>query len=180
MDISSNTRKAFASLSMCGFAAGMLAYILSFLAVPVESVYPWMGLLCAGMMMLFLPIFILEYPNSRSPTFFYNEFARGMPKWVAPCEWILALVALAQVIWFALHSGLGVPAHQEAQYVIESHGHVLKVISEAEYLALEEAGLRMFAAMLVSFYFVPMMYWSFRPSGRPSGIRVGSTIKGPS
>jgi hypothetical protein len=168
VNISSNTRKALASLSMCGFAAGMLAYIVSFLGVPVDRLYPWMGLLCAGMMLLFLPVFILEYPNSRSPTFFYNEFAKGMPKWVAPCEWILALIALVQVIWFAMHSGLGVPALQDGQYVIESHGQVLKVISAAEYLALKEAGLRMFAAMLVSFYFVPMMYWWFRRNGLPN------------
>jgi hypothetical protein len=150
---------------MCGFAASMLAYILSFFGVPAERVYPWMGLLCAGMMLLFVPVYILEYPNSRSPTFFYKEFANGMPKWVTPCEWILALIALMQIIWFALHSGLGVPAFQDGQYVIESRGQVLKVISEAEYLALKGAGLRMFAAMLVSLYFVPMMYWSFRRSG---------------
>ena len=165
MNVSSNTRRVFASLSMCGFAASMLAYILSFFGVPAERVYPWMGLLCAGMMLLFVPVYILEYPNSRSPTFFYKEFANGMPKWVTPCEWILALIALMQIIWFALHSGLGVPAFQDGQYVIESRGQVLKVISDAEYLALKGAGLRMFAAMLVSLYFVPMMYWSFRRSG---------------
>ncbi len=165
MSISSNTRKVFASLSMCGFAASMLAYILSFFGVPTERVYPWMGLLCAGMMLLFVPVYILEYPSSRSPTFFYKEFANGMPKWVAPCEWILALIALMQIFWFAFHSGLGVTAFQDGQYVIESRGQVLKVISEAEYLTLKGAGLRMFAAMLVSLYFVPMTYWSFRRSG---------------
>lgn len=160
--INSNTRTVLAFLSTSGFAGGALAYASTFRQVPTDKIFPWMGLLCIGMMLLFAPIFVLEYPESRAPSFFYQGFARGMPRWVSPCEWILALIALTQVIWFALQSGPGVPAVQDGQYVIESRGQILRVISEAEYLGLKEAALRMFSAMMVSFYYVPMAYWWFR------------------
>lgn len=165
MIFSSNARKALVSLSICGLTVSVLVYVLSFSAVPVDPVFSWTGVLCVGMMALFLPIIYLEYPRSKNPFFFYMGFARGMPGWVAPCEWLLALFALSQVVWFALHSGLGVPSFQDGQYVIESRGQVLKVISRAEYLALKEAGLRMIAAMMASFYFVPVMYWWFHGQG---------------
>jgi hypothetical protein len=168
MTISSNARTVLALLSASGFAGATLAYALTFRHAPVDKILTWMGLLCFGMMMLFAPIYVLEYPRSRARSFLYQGFARGMPRWVAWCEWILALIALTQVIWFALHSGWGVPAVQEGQYVIESHGKILRVISEAEYLALKEAGLRMFSAMMVSFYYVPMAYWWFRRNDRPN------------
>jgi hypothetical protein len=165
--INSTTRTVLAFLSTLGFAGGALAYALTFRQVPTDTIFPWMGLLCVGMMLLFSPIFVLEYPQSRAPSSFYLGFARGLPGWVAPCEWILALIALTHIIWFALHSGLGVPAVQDGEYVIESRGHILRVISQAEFLALKEAALRMFSTMMVSFYYVPMAYWWFRRNDRP-------------
>lgn len=161
MTVSSSKRNLLAFLSACGMAVGILAYGESFDGIPAGNILPWIGLLCIGMIALFAPIYALEHPASRSLFFFYKGFARGMPNWVAPCEWVLALVALAHFVWFGIHSGFGVPAIKEGQYVLEARGQVLKALSQAEYLTLRGSEVRMFAAMMISFYFVPMMYWWF-------------------
>jgi hypothetical protein len=72
------------------------------------------------------------------------------------------LIGIAHLIWFALHSGWGVPAILDGQYVLDSRGQTLKVLTETEYRTLKAEEVRMFAAMTASFYFVPMMYCWFR------------------
>lgn len=37
----------------------------------------------------------------------------------------------------------------------------MQVLTESEYLALKAEDLRMYAALMIAVYLVPMMYWSF-------------------
>jgi len=157
-------RRFLAFLSACGLATSLVAYVGSFSGMRVDTTFRWWIILIPGWMALFAPIYALEYPASRAPSFCWKGFARGMPSWVAPCSWVLSLMAIAHFVWFATHSGWGVPAIQDGQYVLSARGQVLKVISQAEYLNLREAGARVFATMMVSFYFVPMVYWWFSRS----------------
>jgi hypothetical protein len=114
------------------------------------------------MLTLFIPIYVLEYPASKAPFFFWKDFARDMPGWVAPCAMILPLVPLGHLVWFLWHSGLGVPSIQDGQYVLSDRGHVLRLLTEGEYFALERAEARVFSAVMLSFYFVVTMYWWFK------------------
>ncbi len=120
------------------------------------------------MIALFIPIYALEYPASRKPTFFLKGFARGLPSWVAPCSGLLSLIGIAHLVWFAVHSGWGVPTILDGQYVLDTRGQILKVLTEAEYLTLKKAELRMFAAMMTALYFVPTMYWWFPRNEQPT------------
>ncbi len=162
MSMASNSRRILAALSACVIIANFFAYIYSFFGASVERIYPWFIPFILGWVVLFSPIYAREYPASRSPSFALKGFARGMPNWVAPCSWLLLLVAIAHFLWFAVHSGWGVPAILDGQYVLAARGHILKVLTQGEYLRLSGAGARMFAAMMVYFYFVPMVYWWFR------------------
>jgi hypothetical protein len=161
------TRGLLAFLSACGFAASILAFIATFSAVLVDTIFPWLVPLLLGWILLFIPMYTLEYPASRAPTFFWT-FARGMPSWVAPCGTALSLIGVAHLVWFGVHSGWGVPAIQDGQYVLGSRGRILKVLTQAEYLTLRAAGLRACATVMMSFYFAPMMYWWFRRNDRPA------------
>ena len=40
-------------------------------------------------------------------------------------------------------------------------GRVLKTLSQTEYLTLRGAEVRLVASVMISLYFVPMMYWWF-------------------
>lgn len=155
-----------AFLSACGFAASIFAYIASFSGALVDTIFPGFVPLLFGWIVLFIPMYALEYPASRAPTFFW-KFARGMPSWVAPCGTALSLIGVAHLVWVSVHSGLGVPAIQDGQYVLGSRGRILKVLTQAEYLTLAAAGLRACATIMISFYFAPMMYWWFRRKDRP-------------
>lgn len=165
MTVGSSTRWLLAILSACGFATSIFGYFASFSGALVDTVFPWFVPLLLGWMALFIPIYALEYPASRSPTFFW-KFARGMPSWVAPCGAALSVIGISHLVWFGLHSGLGVPAIVDGQYVLDTRGRILKVLTRAEYLALRAAGLRAFATMMMSFYYAPMMYWWFRRNDR--------------
>jgi hypothetical protein len=89
-----------------------------------------------------------------------------MPSWVAPCATLLTLVYAGHFVWFAIHTGLGVPSIKDGQYFIDNHGRNLTVLSQSEYLTLKAAELRMFATFAIAAYFIPMMYWWFRRDQR--------------
>lgn len=151
-----------AFLSALAIAACIFVYIYSFWGAPADKVLPWGILLIPGWMLLLAPIYALEYPASRTATFALKGFARGMPSWVAPCSWVLSVIAIFNFVWFAMHAGLGVPAIMDGQYVLDSRGRILKVLTQADYLALKEAELRTLATVMIYFFFVPMTYWWYR------------------
>jgi len=161
-----------AFLSACCIAASILGYMYSFSGTSVDKILLWgLLLLIPGWMALLVPMYVLEYPLSRTPSFCWKGFARGMPSWVAPCSWLLSLIAIAHLVWLAVQNGWGVPEIVNGQYVLESRGRILKVLTQAEYLALTEAELRAFTTMMIYFYFVTMMYWWFRQS-RPQNFSM--------
>jgi hypothetical protein len=160
-------RRFLALLSTCGLAASFVAYAESFSVSRADTIFRWWIVLLPGWMALFVPIYVLEYPASKAPSFAWKVFARGMPSWVAPCFWLLSLIALAHFAWFHVHAHWGVPEVRDGQYVLISHGHTLKVLTQADYVKLRAAGARMFASGMIMFYFMPVMYWWFpRPSER--------------
>jgi|ERR1700722_106865 len=159
--------RVLAILAACGFVAGVLAYVGSFLGAPVDPILQW-GILPVIVIVLAIhtPIYVLEYPASRSPSFAWTGFARGLPSWVAPCAGLLALFCLAQFVWAASQWGLGVPEIQDGQYVLGAHSQILKVLTQPEYFRLKELELRLFAAITINLCFAPMMYWWYRRTWR--------------
>jgi len=161
----STNRRFLAVLPAYGFAASTAGYIGSFSRASADNIFLWYLPLFLGLVALLGPICVLEYPASRAPTFSLKGFARGMPNWVAPCSWLFLLVAVAHFVWFAAHSGWGAPEILEGQYVLDARGHVLKVLTQQEYLKLRGAEARAVATLLIYFYFTPTTYWWFpRPS----------------
>jgi hypothetical protein len=156
--------RLLALLSACGISASLAIYAESFLRPRADIISLWWVVLILGWMALFIPIYALEYPESRSPSFAWKGFARGTPKWVAPCSWLLAAIAVLNFAWFAAHAGWGVPEIHDGQYVLNARGHVLKVLTQLEYFQLRAAEARLFATTMIYFYFLPLMYWWFRPS----------------
>jgi hypothetical protein len=153
------TRRLLAFLSTSGVSAGIFVYIKSFSGSTIDNSWIWLILLGVGLCAVGIPIRSLEHPSSQDWKFCWKEFARGMPSWVVFCNYLLVLVVIAHLVWYYLHGGSGVPTIKDGQYVLDSRGRILKVLTQAEYLTLREEQLRIAASLIISSYYIPMMYW---------------------
>lgn len=153
--------RILAGLSACAIALSVFAYVASFFGTTVDEMLPWAVIPVLGFMVLFVPIYFLEYPASRRWSWSFKGWARDMPNWVVRCFWLLQLIAIAHFAWSAAQNGLGVPEIVDGQYVLDSSGRILKVLTRTEYLKLRQGMERALATIMISLYFVPMMYWWF-------------------
>jgi hypothetical protein len=160
--VTPDIRRFFAFLSACGIAASVLVYIESFSGAAINNSWRWEILLGAGVVALGISIHILEYPSSNNRSFYWKGFERGIPRWVIRSNYLLMLIVIVHFAWYFLLGGFGMPTIKDGQYVLDNHGRILKVLTQAEYLSLNEAQLRIFATLMIACYFMPMMYWWFR------------------
>jgi hypothetical protein len=125
-----------------------------------------------GAIVLYVPIYAIEYPVGVSTSPWrgvsWKQMSRGMPSWVTPCVVLLSLIYVGHFIWFTLHTGLGVPSIRDGQYVIGSRERNLRTLSSSEYFVLKAEELRMLATLMITAYFMPMMYWWFRRNEQPT------------
>lgn len=127
----------------------------------MDAILPWLAPVVLVWMVLLVPI-IVDYPTSRSLSFAAKLSSLGMPSWAAACLWTVQLFTLGNLVWFAVRSGWGAPAVMDGQYVIDARGHVLRVLTQAEYFTRREAELSMITGFMISLYFLPMMYRWYR------------------
>jgi hypothetical protein len=157
--ISASSRRSLAALSACGIAAGLFVYFESFLGATMGNSWVWLILLAVGSLLVGVPIQRLERRSPRNWMFFRAGFMRGMPSWVVVCNYLLLALFIEHFVAYSVRSGYGVPAIIDGQYVLDSRGKILKVITQAEYLSLQEEGLRVTLSAIIASYFMPMMYW---------------------
>ena len=160
-------RRILAVVSACGAGVSLVAYIESYRGTTMEDVFPSAVVIHIGVFMLVLPMFAVEYSAVPHRTFFWKEFAQGMPKSVVPTIKILGLFFVVHFVLFLVQSHTASPEIKDGQYVLNNHGQIVKVLTQLEYLRLKGAELRLFAAGWIFFYFVPMVYWWFPRSRQP-------------
>ena len=154
-------RRFLSILSACVVAASILAYLCSFFGAPVDMIMPWFIPVFLGWMVLLVHIWAIDIRFQKTELRLegicarYAELGRSL---VVDTP----AVFIANFVWLAVHFGMGAPAIMDGQYVLDSHGQILKVLTHAEYFTLKEVELRTFAALMVFFYFVPMTYWWYR------------------
>ena len=167
MDVntSGDKSKVLAAVSVSGLFASFCVYCMSFYGNLADVLFPLFALFLFGALALTLPIYVREYPTIGGPLFFW-KFAHRMPNWVRRCEFVLVVIATAHFIWFAAHSGFGVPEVVNGQYVIDDHGRIAKVLTQGEYFALRGAALRMSMTITAVLYFLPSTYWWFLGNGK--------------
>jgi len=139
---------------VCAFA-----YIATFLTLPVDNLLPWSLLLFGGWFANIVAIYALEWPHLDGLRLTREQFMRDMPGWVNWCEIALAIILGGHFLWMLRKAGPGVPAIVDGQYVVESRGRILRVITESDYLQLKCLMDRMFAVLFFSLYFILTMYW---------------------
>ena len=163
MVIDPDVRRLFALLGACGLAVSAFSYVESFSTERMDTIFRSSVILVPIWMALLIPMYAIEYPASRAWNFAWKVLARGMPRWVAPSFNLLLLISLGHILWFAVHAGgWGAPDIWDGQYVLAARGHILKTLTQTEYLELRAAEARMFATAMFSLFFPLTMYWWFR------------------
>jgi hypothetical protein len=154
-------RRFLAVVSIFGLAASIVAYIASYFGSTMDSLWRWALLLHPGVFILVLPMFALEYSSIKNRVFFWTAFKQGRPTWTVQAITLTALFFLFHFVIFLIESHAASPEIKDGDYVLNNHGHIVKVLTHAEYLALKGAELRLFATGWIFFYLVVTMYWWF-------------------
>ena len=155
----------------CGIALIVcaLAYVNSFLATPTESMFSWSIVLFAGIFANIVAVYAVEWPRLDGLRLTRGQLMRDMPRWVNWWEIALAIMLVAHFLWMVREAGLGVPAIVDGQYVVESRGRILEVITESDYIHLKCIEFRIGAVLFLAIYFSLTMYWWFHKSRK--GLR---------
>jgi hypothetical protein len=155
------TRRVFAVFSACGLAASASAYVGSFFGATMNGLSEWAVVLHVGVFLLLLPMFAVESSSIKDRTFFWAGFGIGTPKWVVGGIKLLGLLFAFHFVLFFFQSHAASPDIKDGEFVLNSHDHIVKVLTQAEYLTLKGAELRLDAMGWMFFYFVLTMYWWF-------------------
>jgi hypothetical protein len=148
-------RKVIAIAAAPGLIAGVYIFIASFCGLTMEKLGAKAFLLHFGIFVLFIPLVTVErWSKGVDPL-------RGKPRWVVRSMQILFLEFLAVFVAFLALSNTGSPEIINGEYVLNSHGKIIKYISEREYLFLKGWELRFFASGWILGYYALMMYWWF-------------------
>jgi hypothetical protein len=159
-------RRILAITAALGFSASLGAFIGSFLSLTLDKMGKWIFLLHGGALLLFLPMFAIEYPGIRANVFFGKEFERGKPRWILFGIKVSFILFFIVFVLFLVLSRTASPEIQSGQYVLSNHGKIVRVLSESEYLHLKEWELRMFASGWMCFYLPIATYWWYPKSRR--------------
>jgi hypothetical protein len=148
-------RKVIATAAVPGFIAGVHIFIASFFGLTMEKLGAKAVLLHIGVFALFIPLVIVERWSKGVDPF------RGKPRWVLRTMQVLFLLFVAVFFAFLALSHGASPEIINGEYVLDSHGKIVRYVSEREYLFLKGWELRLFASGWMVFYYALIMYWWF-------------------
>jgi hypothetical protein len=148
-------------LSGVGLLFSVAGWCASFFPLSVDKILPWSLVLLAGFLVDVLTVLWTELPQSKRGWVSHDQLTRDMPDWVGYAEIAVFLFGAANLLWFAYHSGGGVPAIAEGQFVSEARGHIFRMLSGTEYVQLQRLELRFFASIFTGLYCMLTMYWWF-------------------
>jgi hypothetical protein len=160
-------RKLVALISALGLAASVAFFIASFFGATMTMAKPEI-LLHLGIFALFVPTVVIERSAIRRNTFFWTDFARSRPDWVMTGIKLLSLFFVVVFVLLLILTHAASPEIQNGDYVLDSHGKIVGLLTRAEYLFLKGWELRFIASAWMFAYFVLTTYWWFPMNKRQS------------
>src|SRR5580698_1764834 len=144
-------RRSLEFASVCGLLASILIYIASYLGATMESIAYAAIVLHGGIFVTLLATSVVQYKDHP----FWRSNRIKPPKPVARAMTVLALFFAFHFFLFLVQSHGAAPAIRDGEYVLNNHGHIIGVITQAEFVKLKAAELRLFATGWIFFYFAP-------------------------
>ena len=154
-------RRCLALVAASALAASLTVYALSFVGTSMDGMFRWAMLLHAGVFALVLPMYAVEYSAIKNSKYLWDTIWRGLPKWAVRAIQIGGLFFAAHFVLFLVQSHAASPEIINGEYVLNSHGHIVKELTESQYRWLKGSELRLFATGWLSFYLALALYWWF-------------------
>ena len=145
-----------------GLILGLIVHVISVLGIYIEDKVPYIWILHIGVFIVFFPA-ILELrknPVLKSPDFktnknpfkVYNLIFKNAPKPVMIISLFFVVYAMLNIFLYMKISEGGVPSIIDGEYVLYSHGEIIKELTEPEYFKYKANVLRGFSGHWMSFY----------------------------
>jgi hypothetical protein len=150
-------------LSAMGFTLALVVHALTFAHIDVSEKYPLVWVLHVGLFVVFVPlVFSARKVSGSNPE--YRDFRSLFSGWGNALITVVFIYAIVNFVVFMFLSQGGVPAIRDGQFILHSHGKLVRILTEQEYHDQRAYVLRGFSGHWLVFYLVPALYFLFRKS----------------
>ena len=147
-------------VALLGFVLAAAVHVASLAGVDVSQRIPFVWLLHVGIFVVFVP-FVLSSRKVLGAKPSLSGMRALVPNWVFIAGATISAYALLNFVLFIVATQGGNPAILDGRYVLQSHGHLIREITQSEYVAFRANELRGFSGHWLMFYFVPFAYFMF-------------------
>src|SRR3954462_4582943 len=119
-------------LAAFGFLAALIVHALTFAHIDLMALFPYVWFLHAGIFVVFFA-FIWSARKSLGAGATTKNLLAGLPRWASVAVIVVFVYALVNfAVFFYLSEG-GVPDIRNGQFILHSHGKLIRQLSEDEY-----------------------------------------------
>jgi hypothetical protein len=152
-----------------GLLAAVLVHGATYAGVDVLQRYPEASLLHLGCFVVFIPLLFSLWSDNRLGGRI-DEMFTDHPRWVLWLLIAVAIYAAVNFVLFFLLTGGGTAEMRNGEFVLLSHGKLIRHLTEAEYHLQRIYVARGFSGHWLVFYLFPALYFLVplapkRPSG---------------
>jgi hypothetical protein len=148
----------FAALT--GLVLAAVAHVCALAGIDVAERVPSVWLLHIGVFVVFIP-FVVSSRKVLGKQPSLVDMRALVPGRVFAVGLAVFIYAIINFVLFAVATQGGNPVVEAGQYLLKSHGHLIRELSRPEYEALRANELRGFSGHWLFFYFVPFAYFMF-------------------
>jgi len=146
----------FLAFGVLGLTLSIIVHIAGLAGVDVERYVPAILILGMGVLVawsLSITSIVMVAAGQPKPDAF-GALRHGVPAAVRIALSSAFVYAAGNFIYFMAVTRGGVASFMDGQYVLQSHGHVIRILTEAQYHRCRVLELRGFSAMWILFYAV--------------------------
>jgi hypothetical protein len=163
-------------LAAFGFLAALIVHALTFAPIDLTALFPYVWSLHVGIFVVFFPfVWCARKSLGAGPTT-KNLLAR-FPRWASVAVIVVFVYAIVSfAVFFYLSEG-GAPDIRNGQFILHSHGKLIRHLSEDDYHLKKAYELLGFSGHWLMFYLLPALY--FLLGRRPdSSVNAGAPAAG--
>ena len=158
-------------ISILGFIAALIVHATTFANMDLIEKFPLVWSLHVGIFVVFI-LFILNARKSLGGNFDFAKLRAMIPTWAGILLLLTFIYAIINFVLFLFFSEGGVPDIKDGQFILHSHGKLIRYLTEQEYHMKKAYVLRAFSGYWLTFYLAPALYFLFESRARQGVGRV--------